>query len=67
MDIPSLEKHSNRIANDLRSQGVKKGNRVAGLLGKDIELIITVLATWKIGAIYVPMFTAFGPRAITYC
>ena len=61
-----LKEQSNRMANALRSLGVKKGDRVAGLLGKDMELIITVLATWKIGAVYVPMFTAFGPEAIKY-
>jgi acetyl-CoA synthetase len=61
-----LKEESNRLANAFRSLGVKKGDRVAGLLGKDMELILTVLATWKIGAIYVPMFTAFGPEAIKY-
>lgn len=61
-----LKEQSNRMANALRSLGVKRGDRVAGLLGKDMELILTVLATWKIGAIYVPMFTAFGPEAVTY-
>ncbi|WP_216829838.1 acyl-CoA synthetase [Alkalihalobacterium elongatum] len=61
-----MKEQSNRMANALRSLGVNKGDRVAGLLGKDMELIITVLATWKIGAVYVPLFTAFGPEAITY-
>nr|WP_263326592.1 AMP-binding protein [Neobacillus sp. Marseille-Q6967] len=61
-----LKEQSNRMANALRSLGVQKGDRVAGLLGKDMELIITVLAAWKIGAVYVPMFTAFGPEAIRY-
>ncbi len=61
-----LKEQSNRMANALRSLGVKRGDRVAGLLGKDMELILTVLATWKIGAIYVPMFTAFGPEALVY-
>lgn len=61
-----LKEQSNRMANALKSLGVEKGDRVAGLLGKDMELFITVLATWKIGAIYVPMFTAFGNEAISY-
>ncbi|WP_458413475.1 acyl-CoA synthetase [Schinkia sp. CFF1] len=61
-----LKEQSNKMANALRSLGVQKGDRVAGLLGKDMELILTVLATWKIGAVYVPMFTAFGPEAISY-
>ncbi|MDQ1001830.1 acetyl-CoA synthetase [Neobacillus niacini] len=61
-----LKEQSNKMANALRSLGVQKGDRVAGLLGKDMELIITVIATWKIGAIYVPMFTAFAQDAIKY-
>ncbi|WP_247747326.1 acyl-CoA synthetase [Alkalihalobacillus sp. BA299] len=61
-----MKEESNRMANALVSLGVNKGDRVAGLLGKDMELIITVLATWKIGAVYVPLFTAFGPEAIKY-
>lgn len=61
-----LKEESNRLANGFRELGVKKGDRIAGLLGKDMELILTVLATWKIGAVYVPLFTAFGPEAIKY-
>ncbi len=61
-----LKEESNRLANGFRKLGVKKGDRIAGLLGKDMELILTVLATWKIGAVYVPLFTAFGPEAIKY-
>lgn len=61
-----MKEQSNRMANALRSLGVQKGDRIAGLLGKEMELIITVLASWKIGAVYVPMFTAFGPEAIRY-
>ncbi|MGJ9457813.1 acyl-CoA synthetase [Oceanobacillus sp. CF4.6] len=61
-----LKEKSDRMANWLRSSGVEEGDRVAGLLGKDMELIITVLATWKVGALYVPLFTAFGPRALEH-
>lgn len=28
--------------------------------------MITVLATWRIGAVYQPLFTAFGPKAIEH-
>lgn len=61
-----LKEHSDRMANALRSLGVNKGDRIAVLLGKDMELIITALATWKLGAIYVPLFTAFGTEAIRH-
>ncbi|MEW9677949.1 AMP-binding protein [Lentibacillus sp. L22] len=61
-----LMEQSNRLANGLQSMGIKKGDRVAGLLGKDMELIIAILATWKVGAIYVPLFTAFETDAIMH-
>src|SRR5690606_7480796 len=61
-----LKEKSDRMANLLRSYGIQKGDRVGGLLRKDMELILTVLATWKIGAIYVPLFTAFGPEALSH-
>ncbi|RLL47135.1 acetate--CoA ligase [Oceanobacillus piezotolerans] len=61
-----LKEKSDRMANGLKSMGINKGDRVAGLLGKDMELVITILATFKIGAIYVPLFTAFGPDAIMH-
>lgn len=61
-----LKEKSNQMANWLESIVVKKGDRVAGLLSKDLELVLTVLATWKIGAIYVPLFTAFGPDALEH-
>ena len=61
-----LKEQTNRVANAFRSLGIKKGDRVAGLLGKDMELVTTIIATWKIGAIYVPLFTAFGPDAVMH-
>lgn len=61
-----LKEKSDRMANWLHSLGIEKGDRVAGLLGKDMELIVSILATWKIGAIYVPLFTAFEAGALEH-
>ncbi|MFC4024021.1 acyl-CoA synthetase [Oceanobacillus longus] len=61
-----LKEKTNQMANALKSMGIKKGDRVAGLLGKDMELVVTIIATLKIGAVYVPLFTAFGPDALMY-
>src|SRR5699024_2710349 len=41
-------------------------DRVATMLSRTPELLIIVLATWRIGAIYQPLFTAFGVEAIEY-
>lgn len=61
-----LKKYSSQLANFLKSQGIGKGDRVSGLLPRTLELIITILATWRIGAVYQPLFTAFGPKAIEH-
>jgi acetyl-CoA synthetase len=61
-----LKKYSSQFANFLKSQGIGKGDCVSGLLPRTPELIITILATWRIGAVYQPLFTAFGPKAIEH-
>lgn len=61
-----LKKYSTQFASFLKSQCVRKGDRVSGLLPRTPELIITILATWRIGAVYQPLFTAFGPKAIEH-
>ncbi len=59
-----LKHLSEKMAGFLASIGVKKGDRVAGFLPKCPELIITTLAVWRLGAVYIPLFTAFGPDAV---
>ncbi|UVL63401.1 AMP-binding protein [Pseudomonas sp. B21-032] len=61
-----LQHSAARLANVLRAQGVGVGDRVAGLMPRTAELLITVLATWRLGAVYQPLFTAFGPKAIEH-
>lgn len=61
-----LRERAARFANVLKAQGVEPGDRVAGLLPRTVELLITVLATWRLGAVYQPLFTAFGPKAIEH-
>ena len=60
-----LKTQSISIANGLKQRGVKKGDRIATLMGKSKEYIITLLAIWRIGAVHVPLFTAFSTPAIT--
>lgn len=61
-----LRDRAARFANFLRSRGVQPGDRVAGLLPRCPELLVTILGTWRAGAVYQPLFTAFGPKAIEY-
>jgi acetyl-CoA synthetase len=55
---------SNRWANALAASGVRPGDRVVTLLGRVPELFVTALGAWKLGAIYCPLFSAFGPEPV---
>ena len=61
-----LKRRSSQLAHALAELGVGKGERVAGLLPRTPELIVTILAAWRLGAVYQPLFTAFGPKAIEH-
>jgi acetyl-CoA synthetase len=61
-----IRRLSNRTANLLTSKGVRRGDRVAILLGQSPETAISHVAVYKMGAIAVPMSTLFGPDAIEY-
>lgn len=61
-----LKTWSSQFANFLKSQGVEKGDRVSGLLPRTVELLVVILGAWRIGAVYQPLFTAFGPKAIEH-
>jgi len=61
-----LRDMSAKIATMLEAAGVVAGDVVAGLLPRTPELIATVLGTWRTGAAYQPLFTAFGPKAIDH-
>ncbi|WAL68385.1 AMP-binding protein [Amycolatopsis cynarae] len=59
-----LRERSARCAAGLAALGVGPGDRVATLMAKSEELVIAVLAIWRLGAVQVPLFTAFAPPAI---
>lgn len=66
LSFEELRQRSCQFAHFLVSQGVKPGDRVAGLLPRVPELLVVILGTWRAGAVYQPLFTAFGPKAIEY-
>jgi acetyl-CoA synthetase len=61
-----LQRDSNRLANVLGGLGVKAGERVAILLGQSLECGLAHIATYKLGAIAVPLFSLFGVDALRY-
>jgi acetyl-CoA synthetase len=59
-----LADRSARLATALAAMGVERGSRVPVLMGKRPELVVTLLAIWRLGAVHVPLFTAFATGAI---
>lgn len=64
MTYAELATASRRLAAELTARGIGRGDRVAVLMGKRRELPIALLAIWRLGAVHVPLFTAFAPPAI---
>ena len=61
-----LAEESSRFANLLEALGVQNGERVFGLAGRIPELHVAVLGTLKRGAVFCPLFSAFGPEPILH-
>ncbi|TIT47605.1 MAG: AMP-binding protein, partial [Mesorhizobium sp.] len=61
-----LDAMSGRVGNLLKGLGVGPGDVVAGMLPRTPELVALILGVWRIGAVYQPLFTAFGPKAIEH-
>lgn len=59
-----LQARSAQVANLLTQHGVQPGDRVAGLLPRIPELVELILGVFRLGAVYQPMMTAFGSKAI---
>jgi acetyl-CoA synthetase len=56
---------SRRFAAVLSSRGIGRGDRVATLMGKSADLLTVLVGIWRVGAVYVPLFTAFAEAAVT--
>ena len=61
-----LRAESERFAAGLAALGVGAGDRVATLMGKSRRYLVALMAIWRLGAVHVPLFTAFAPPAIAY-
>ena len=59
-----LYKRVNKFANVLKNLGIKKGDRVAIYLPMIPELVITMLACARIGAIHSVVFGGFSPESL---
>ena len=53
------------MANWLRSQGVRRGDRMIIMLGNQVELWELMLAGIKLGIVMIPTTTLMGPADLT--
>jgi acetyl-CoA synthetase len=60
-----LAERSRALAAGLHDLGITRGDRVATLIPKGIDLTVTALAVWRLGAVLVPLLSSFAPSAIT--
>ena len=59
-----LAAETGRCANALRALGLKKGDRVGLYLPMIPEVVVAQLAIGKLGAVFTPIFSGFGPEAV---
>ena len=59
-----LRRDTNRLANGLRSLGLREGDRVALVMPMTPEILSALYACFKLGLIVVPIFAGFGAGAI---
>ncbi len=59
-----LRREVNRMANALRSLSLRKGDVIGVFMPMTPEIVVAMLAILKIGGIFLPLFSGFGPQAI---
>lgn len=59
-----LQDRSEQAAAAFSALGVKPGDRVSTLMGKSADLVVVLMGLWRLGAVHVPLFTAFANEAI---
>ncbi|MFJ3093204.1 AMP-binding protein [Streptomyces hydrogenans] len=61
VSFAEMSARSNRVANWLRAQGVRAGDRIIVMLGNQTELWETMLAAMKLRAVVIPATPLLGP------
>ena len=61
LSFAELSARSSRVANWLREQGVRRGDRILLMLGNEVPLWETMLAAFKLGAVVIPATTLLTP------
>lgn len=59
-----LARATARASAMLAALGLVRGDRVASVLGRQVEAWIVALAAWRSGLVYVPLFSGFGAASL---
>ena len=59
-----LDDRSVRLARGLQSRGLQRGDRVAYLGLNSVDLVLSMIATAKLGAVFVPLNTRLAPTEL---
>lgn len=59
-----LQREVNRFAHALTSLGVGQGDRVGIFMPMIPETVVAIMAVAKVGAIFTPIFSGYGPQAV---
>lgn len=62
ISFAGMSARSNQVANWLRAQGVKRGDRILMMLSNEVPLWETMLAAIKLGAVLIPATTLLTPE-----
>ncbi len=62
----ALLEETSRVANTLLAHGVKPGDRVAAQVEKSPDVIALYLGTVRVGAVFLPLNTAYTPPEVGY-
>ncbi|MGP4000471.1 AMP-binding protein [Streptomyces sp. 8N706] len=65
LTFAEMSARSDRVANWLRAQGVRAGDRIVVMLGNQAELWETALAAMKLRAVVIPATPLLGPLDLT--
>ncbi|WP_027862286.1 long-chain fatty acid--CoA ligase [Marmoricola sp. URHB0036] len=66
MSYADLDRAVTRLAHGLRARGVERGDRVAFLGLNSIEMVLTVLATARLGSVSVPVNTRLAAPELAH-
>lgn len=61
-----LDRLAARCAGVHTAAGLRRGDRVAAVLTRQVESLVVALAAWRAGLVYVPLYGGFGSDAMAF-